>query len=469
MRQFSTPSVRRPVRGAVTVDRMTVRVRMAPSPTGYLHVGNARTFLYNWYFARQQGGVVILRIEDTDAERHIEDAIQVIRDGMTWLGTDWDEEHRQSERAEQHVAAAQKLEADGRAYWCGCTRDEVDARAKERGGPPGYDGHCRELGLGPGPGRALRFRTPDDGVTVVRDVVRGDPEFRNETLEDFVIQRANGSALFLLANVVDDGDMRITHVIRGDDHLSNTPKQLLLWEALGYGDPPVYAHLPMMVNEQRKKLSKRRDPVVVSEYREQGYLPSAFANYLSLVGWGPADGQERMTLEEMRDAFRLEDVSSSPGFFDVKKLRSFNGDAIRALPIEDFVRAALPFLPAELDLAVLRAMAPELQERAAVLTEVWPQARFAYEEPSLDGSAFKPGAAEVLDGAAEVFGSCEWTATEIEAAIKGWGDAAGLKVQAPIRLAISGESKGLPLGTMLEVLGRERAIERVRAARATLG
>jgi glutamyl-tRNA synthetase len=412
---------------------------------------------------------VLLRIEDTDAERHIEDAIQAVRDGMSWLGTDWDEEIRQSERAAQHVAAAEKLAADGRAYWCGCTRDEVEARAKERGGPPGYDGHCRELGHGPGPGRALRFRTPDDGITVVHDVVRGDPEFRNETLEDFVIQRADGSALFLLANVVDDGDWRITHVIRGDDHLSNTPKQLLLWDALGYGEPPVYAHLPMMVNEKRQKLSKRRgDAVVVSDFREEGYLPSAFANYLSLVGWGPSDGRERMTLEEMREVFRLEDVSSSPGFWDVKKLRAFNGDAIRELPVDDFVIAVQPFLPAETDLGVFRALAAEVQTRVEVLADAWPNVRFAYEEPKVVATAFKAGAADVLDGAVEVFFSCEWRADEIESALKGWGDAAGLKVQAPVRLAISGETKGLPLGVMLEVLGRERAVERVRAARALL-
>lgn len=443
---------------------------MAPSPTGYLHVGNARTFLYNWYFGRQQGGYVLLRIEDTDAERHLEDAVQVIRDGMTWLGTDWDEEIRQTDRKQQHVAAAEKLAADGRAYWCGCTREEIDARAKERGGPTGYDGHCRDLGLDPGSGRALRFRTPDDGVTVVPDVVRGDPEFRNETLEDFVVQRSDGSALFLLANVVDDGDFGITHVIRGEDHLSNTPKQLLLWDALGYGAPPVYAHLPMMVNEKRQKLSKRRDPVVVSSYQEEGYLPSAFANYLSLVGWGPSDGRERMTLEEMRDAFRLEDVSSSPGFFDVKKLRAFNGDAIRELPVDDFVREALLFLPNEVDLAVLRALAPELQTRVAVLTEAWPNVRFAFEDPKLAAASFKAGAADVLDGAIEVLSTCEWRAGEIETALKGWGDSFDppMKVQAPVRLAISGETKGLPLGTMLEVLGRERALERIRAARSLL-
>jgi len=445
-----------------------VRVRMAPSPTGYLHVGNARTFLYNWFFARRQGGTVILRIEDTDADRHIEDAIQVIRDGMHWLGTDWDEEVRQSDRTALYTAATSQLASEGLAYWCGCTRDEIDARAKERGGAPGYDGHCRDLGLEAGEGRALRFRTPDEGSTVVPDVVRGNPTFENRTIEDFVIQRANGSALFLLANVVDDGDMRITHVIRGDDHLPNTPKYLLLWDALRFGAHPVFAHLPMMVNEKRQKLSKRRDPVVVADYREEGYLPEVFANYLALVGWGPSSGRERLSMDEMVEEFRLEDVSSSPGFFDVKKLRAFNGDSLRALSEEEFVAAALPFLPAETDVAVVTAMAAEVRDRVFVLSETWSFVRFAFEEPTVDASMFKQGAADVLDGAPAVLETVTWSADEIESALKGWGDAQGLKVQAPVRLAISGETKGLPLGKMLEVLGRERALDRLRAARARL-
>ena len=445
-----------------------VRVRMAPSPTGYLHVGNARTFLYNWYFARKRGGHVLLRIEDTDAERHIEDAVEVIRDGLRWLGIDWDEETRQSAHRARHAEAIQQLVDGGHTYWCECTRDQVDARAKERGGPPGYDGFCRDRGLDAGPGRALRFRTPDDGDIAVPDVVRGNPSFDAKTIEDFVVARADGSPLFLLANVVDDGDAGITHVVRGEDHLSNTPKQLLLWRALGYGEAPVYAHLPMLVNEKRQKLSKRRDPVVVSEYREQGYLPEAMANYLSLVGWGPPSGRERLTLAEMVEEFALEDVSSSPGFFDVQKLKAFNGDLIRALDLDDFVAQVLPFLPAETDVAVVRALAPELQTRVAVLSEAWPLVEFAFVEPTVDAAAFKAGAAAVLDGAVGVFESCEWRAEEIESALRGWGDAAGLKVQAPVRLAISGVSKGLPLGVMIEVLGRERAVARLRAARALL-
>ena len=441
---------------------------MAPSPTGYLHVGNARTFLYNWYFARKRGGHVLLRIEDTDAERHIEDAVDVIREGLRWLGVDWDDETRQSGHRAQHDAAVQQLVAGGHTYWCECVRDDVDARNKAAGRPPGYDGFCRDRGLESGPGRALRFRTPDDGAITVPDVVRGNPSFDAKTIEDFVVARADGSPLFLLANVVDDGDAGITHVIRGDDHLSNAPKQLLLWEALDYGEPPTYAHLPMMVNDKRQKLSKRRDPVVVAEYREKGYLPEAMANYLSLVGWGPSSGRERLTLAEMVEEFALEDVSSSPGFFDVKKLTAFNGDSIRALPPEDFVVAVTPYLPAETDMTVFRALAPEVQTRVAMLDEAWSLVRFAFEDPTPKAESFKAGAADVLDGAVGVFESCEWKADDIDAALRGWGDAAGLKVQAPVRMAISGESKGLPLGVMVEVLGRERAVARLRAARAIL-
>jgi len=444
-------------------------VRMAPSPTGYLHLGNARTFLYNWFLARQQGGVNILRIEDTDQQRHVEDAIDVVHDGLRWLGIDWDEEHRQSQRFDLYAAATAKLEADGRAYWCACTREEIDARAKERGGPPGYDGHCRDLGLTQAPGRALRFRTPDDGVTVVADVVRGNPEFRNDTIEDFVIQRADGSPLFLLANVVDDGDMAITHVIRGDDHLPNTPKYLLLWDALGYGEHPVFAHLPMIVNEKRQKLSKRRDPVALSLYREQGYLPQVMANYLALVGWAPKDGREQMAVEEMVEAFRLEDVSKSPGFFDVQKLRAFNGDAIRALPVEEFVRLAAGFLPEGTDPGPLTAVAPIVQERVAVLGEVWEQVRFLYEDPEVDASLFKAGAAEVLEGALELWPGVEWTAEEINRSLFDWSNERGLKAQAPVRVAVTGATKGLPLWESLEVLGRDRTLERLRTARALLG
>jgi glutamyl-tRNA synthetase len=457
------------------------RVRFAPSPTGYLHVGNARTALYNWFFARQRDAAFVLRIEDTDADRHIEDAVEVIYDGLRWLGLDWDEEHRQSTRTHLYADAARQLTEAGHTYWCDCTRVDIDARAKLRGGPPGYDGHCRDRGLEPGEGKALRFRTPDDGTTVVPDVIRGNPQFENRTIEDFVIQRADGSALFLLANVVDDGDMRITHVIRGEDHLPNTPKYLLLWDALGYGEHPVFAHTPMMVNEKRQKLSKRRDPVVLSEYRESGFLPEVMDNYLALVGWGPPDGRERMTLAEMVEVFRLEDVSSSPGFFDVKKLRAFNGDAIRALPVDEFVAALEPFIARlpwadRFDPVAFAAVAPLVQERVEVLSEALPMVDFLFlDEPDIDQAAWSKtmgeDAAAVLDAVAAAWESIDWRAEAIGESTLATGDALGLsrkRSQAPVRVAITGRTVGPPLWESLELLGRDRSLARLRAARARL-
>ena len=449
---------------------------MAPSPTGFFHVGSVRTSLYNWLYARQQGGTFVLRIEDTDAERNREEWVELIYDTHRWLGLEWDELYRQSERAELYATAAAKLEGDGRAYWCDCTRDDVDARAKERGGPPGYDGFCRDRGLEAGEGRALRFRTPDDGTTVVHDVVRGDPSFENATIEDFVIVRSNGAAMFLLANVVDDGDMRISHVIRGEDHLPNTPKYLLLWDALGYGEHPVFAHLPMIVNEKRQKLSKRRDPVAVEQYRDEGYLPEVMLNYLALVGWSPPDGREQLTVAEMVDAFRLEDIGRSPGFFDVQKLRAFNGDAIRALAPEEFVARATPFLPAGTDLAVFRKVAGLVQERVAVLSEVWPMVDFLYldEVPTDEASwakAMKGDAAAILDGTIATYAEVAWEAEALKDSLLAVGEGLGLKLaktQAPVRVAVTGRTVGPPLFESLEVLGREATLARLAAARARL-
>jgi glutamyl-tRNA synthetase len=454
---------------------------MAPSPTGFFHVGSARTTLYNWLYARQHGGTFVLRIEDTDTERNEEAWVEGIHDAIRWLGLDWDEYYRQSERADLYAAAARTLLDGGHAYWCACTRDEVDARAKERGGPPGYDGHCRELGLGPGEGRVLRFRTPREGTTVVPDVVRGDPSFENHTIEDFVLVRSNGTAMFILANVVDDGDMRITHVIRGEEHLPNTPKYLMLWDALGYGGHPVFAHLPLLVNEKRQKLSKRRDPVALELYRDEGFLPEVMDNFLALIGWSPGDGRERFTLDELLDAFSLEGIGSSPGYFDVKKLRAFNGDSIREMPVDDFVAAAEPFLARaswadRLDVDVFRAVAPLVQTRVETLAEVPAMVDFLFvDEVDIDADAWakatKGEGAAVVDGAMTAFESVAWDADTLKATLTDVGTTVGLKLnkaQAPVRVAVTGRSVGPPLFESLEVLGRERTLARLTAARARL-
>ncbi|MBS1847160.1 MAG: glutamate--tRNA ligase, partial [Actinobacteria bacterium] len=249
-----------------------VRVRFAPSPTGFLHVGGARTVLFNWLWARHTGGVFLLRVEDTDTERNRPELTEAIFSAMEWLGLTWDDDVvYQSERFERYRSAAEQLFEAGDAYYCDCTSDDVAARAAERGGPPGYDGHCRTRALEPDNGRALRFRAPDDGETSFDDLIRGHVTVKNSTIEDFVLLRSNGTPTFLLANIVDDADMAITHVVRGEEHVNGTPKYLLLGNALGLDYRPVFAHLPLLVDEQRRKLSKRRNDVAVGDYRAKGF------------------------------------------------------------------------------------------------------------------------------------------------------------------------------------------------------
>jgi glutamyl-tRNA synthetase len=458
------------------------RARFAPSPTGYLHVGSAQSALFNWLFARHSGGELLLRIEDTDVERNRPELTDNILDMLRWLGIDWDGEPvHQSDRADVYAGVARRLIESGHAYWCDCTREEIDRRSAERGGPPGYDGHCRDRGLGPGPDRALRFRTPDTGVTAWDDVVRGRVAFDNANIEDFVIMRSTGVPLFILANTADDADMAITHVIRGEDHVNNTPKYLLLWDALGQGPPPTFAHLPLLVNEARKKLSKRRDDVSVAEYKDRGFLPEAMRNYLALLGWGPPDGVEIRPIEEIIELFRLEDVSPSPAFFDLRKLLHINGEYIRALPVDEFVRRAAEFLPpGEGPLETLRALAPVVQERVRTLAEVPEVLEFLWrDEPELDADAWAKAtrderAAPMLAGTLERLDEAEWDTAGVEAAVRDAGAAAGFvnpegnvqlsKAQAPVRVALTGQRVGLPLWESIVALGRDRTHERLTAA-----
>jgi glutamyl-tRNA synthetase len=458
-----------------------VRVRFCPSPTGYFHVGGGRTALFNWFVAKQLGGQFVLRIEDTDAERNKEEWVLGIHNALRWLGVDWDEYYRQSERLALYAAAAERLVAAGMAYYCDCTREVVQERTKDNA-TPGYDSFCRDRGLEPGPGRALRFRTPDDGATTVVDVVRGEPTFEHATIEDFVLQRGDGSPLFILANVVDDMDMAITHVIRSEEHLPNTPKYILLWRALEGGELPVFAHLPIVVNEKRQKLSKRRDSdlVTMELYRDEGYLPEAMRNFLALLGWAPGEDREFATVDEMVAAFRLEDVKSAPAFFDVKKLRHFNGHYIRELSSTDFVSAAGPFLQEAVpyvDYDLFEQIAPVVQERIEVLGDVGPMIDFLFlPEPVIDDAAWakhmKGPAAEILDGVLRLYNECEWTAEPIKAATIAVGEGLGLgltKTHFPVRVAITGRAVGPPLFEALEVLGREPSLARLRSARERLG
>ncbi|MFW6641353.1 glutamate--tRNA ligase [Nocardiopsis algeriensis] len=464
----------------------SIRTRFAPSPTGMFHVGGARSALFNWALAQQQPeGRMVLRIEDTDAARNRPEWTEGILRALAWLGIGEGDPHFegplfQSAYADKHRETAQELYKNGSAYYCDCTREQVEER---RGNPHlGYDGFCRDRGLEAGPGRALRFRVPEGGPTVVDDRIRGRVEFEHSAIEDFVIARADGSPLFVLANVVDDVEMRITHVVRGEEHLSNTPKQQLLWEALGH-TPPVWAHLPVIVNEQRKKLSKRRDKVALESYQEEGYLAEAMVNYLMLLGWAPGEDREIMPWSEMVPLFAVEDVNSSSAFFDEKKLRAFNGEYIRALDTDDFAERCRPWLTgedtpwdaADYDPEVFRAVAPLAQSRIAVLSEIVPNVDFLFlREPVEDekswSKAMKPGVGrEMLETALERYSdtALEWNAEALKAATEEAGASLGLKLgkaQAPVRVAVTGRTVGLPLFESLELLGRERVLKRVSAA-----
>lgn len=463
-----------------------VRVRFAPSPTGYLHVGGARTVLFNWLFARGNAGEFLLRIEDTDTERNRPELTDNILDMIQWLGLGWDGEPvHQSDRLERHLDAAERLQVAGRAYWCDCTPEAVKGRAEERGGPPGYDGFCRDRGLDGGPGRALRFRAPDGGSTGFDDLVRGHVSVANKTIEDFVLLRGNGTPTFLLANLCDDAAMGITHVIRGEEHVNGTPKYLLIGEALGIDHRPVFAHLPILVNEARKKLSKRRDSVSVASFKDEGYLPEAMVNYLALLGWGPPDGVEQRPLSEIVALFRLEDVTPSPAFFDVRKLQAFNGDHIRALPADEFVARARPYFTRSETEAVLAPIAELIRDRVRLLTEVEPMVAFLLPgELDVDEASWAKAAklgergAAMLDAAIAGLADCPWDAGSVEGALDAAARSAGFvnpegrtqmsKAQAPVRVAITGRSVGPPLYESLVVLGRERSLERLRAARSRL-
>ncbi|MGH9165249.1 MAG: glutamate--tRNA ligase [Acidimicrobiales bacterium] len=457
-----------------------MRLRFSPSPTGFFHVGGARTALFNWLVARQRGGTFILRIEDTDRERNRPEWVDGIVSAMAWLGLDWDEgPYFQSERTHLYDAAAAKLHAAGVAYYCDCTQEVVDGRTG--GNPtPGYDGFCRDRGLGAGPGRPLRFRTPDEGSTTVVDVVRGRPTFENSTIKDFVIVRGDGTALFVLANVVDDLDMEISHVIRAEEHLPTTPKYVLLHEALSDRPLPAFAHVPVIVNEKRQKLSKRRDAVAVEGFRDQGFLADAMRNYLALLGWAPSGDREIVTVAEMVAEFRLEDVNTSPAFFDVRKLRHVNGTYIRALSTDDFVAASAPFLAGgpwadeDFDAGVFAAMAPVVQERVATLGEVAAMVDFLFlAEPAIDEAAWEKlvvraaDAAAILAAAVSEYAVAEWSATSLHEVTAAIGEARGLslgKAQFPIRVAVTGRDVGPPLFESLEVLGRDRSLARLRTA-----
>ena len=469
------------------------RVRFAPAPSGFLHVGSARTALFNWLFARHNGGEMLLRVEDTDASLKTQAFVDAITEPLRWLGLDWDSgPYFQSERRSLHEAAIEQLVANGAAYYCDLTREQIGAKAAEAGLPAGYHGWSRDRGVSDGPGAVVRFRCPDDGATVVDDIVRGRVSFPNGTLEDFVIRRGDGSPTFHLANAVDDHDMEISHVIRGEDLLNTTPRVLLLWQALGYGEPPAYAHLPLLVNAKRQKLSKRRDDVALDDYRRRGYLPEAMVNYLALLGWGPPDEIEIRPLPEIVELFDIAAVKPAPAFFDQARLDHINSAYIKALAPDEFVDRAEPFLngpdadvgwpPERYDPEAVRALAPSIQQRITSLGEAvgwidWVlRPDVAYDEKAWQKTMVKGRAApEVLEAVAAGLVADDFSSAErLEYLVMGVGDELtdrlGVRVrsQPPVRVALTGAAAGLPLWEPMRLLGRDETLRRIEAARARL-
>ena len=414
----------------------------------------------------------MLRIEDTDIARNRPEHAEGIERALRWLGLEWDEgPYFQSQRGELYRDALDRLVAKGLVYACDCTPEQVAARNKVAGRPPGYDGYCRERGLDPAPGRLLRFRTPDEGTTSWDDIVRGKVVYDNASIEDFSVRKSSGQPLFILANVVDDAAMAISHVVRGEDHVPNTPKHLLLWEALGYGEPPAFAHLPLLVNASRQKLSKRRDKVAVEDYREDGYLPEAMVNYLALLGWSPKGGREILSRDELTAEFRLEDVKSSPAFFDERKLSDVNAIYLRCLTGDELLARSARWLEER-----WAPIAPLVQERARTLGDVYAMTDFLYlgdvqvvEAEWQKVRRQQPAFVALLKGVEARLAECEWEASALRDAVAEAGAAAGVtslaKAQAPVRLAVTGRTVGPPLFESLALLGRRRALARVVAAR----
>jgi glutamyl-tRNA synthetase len=447
------------------------RLRFAPSPTGALHIGGARTALYNWLAARHDGGALVLRIEDTDRERSTAENVEQILDAMRWLELDWDEGPvSQAGRAERHAAALAQLLESGAAYRDSATAKDVEAWKAEHGAGSGYRGTPTEE-----PGAAIRLRVPDAGETVVEDLLRGPVAFPNASYDDFVIARGDGSVLYNFAVAVDDAEMGITEVVRGDDHLSNTPKQLLVLAALGH-EPPRYAHLPLLHGPDGKKLSKRHGAASVQELREAGYLPAAVRNYLALLGWGTDDDTTLMSTEELVRRFRVEDVGKAAAIFDEKKLRWLNGRFMRELPLDEYTAAVAGRLERE-GIAVpgaaeLRAACAIAQEKAQTLEEVWPLIRFLFEDPVDDPKAWakvmKEGSRELLEAAAEALAAAEpFDPEPIEAALAPLLDRFEVKpgrLYQPIRVAITGSSVSPGIFESLATLGRERALDRLKTA-----
>ncbi|NJB68981.1 glutamyl-tRNA synthetase [Desulfobaculum xiamenense] len=456
--------------------------RFPPSPTGFLHIGGARTALFNWLLARSNNGHFVLRIEDTDTARSTPEMTQAILDGMTWLGLDWDEgPYLQSERTERYNLAIEKLLATGHAYYCECTPDEVEAmreKARQEGRKPKYDGHCRDRQLGPGEGRVVRFKAPT-GVCAWKDMVKGDISMEfEEMVDDFIIRRADGSPMYNLAVVVDDAEMGMTHILRGEDHLSNTPKQIALYKALGY-EVPEFGHMPMIFGPDRKKLSKRHGAMSVMEYEKMGFLPEAMLNYLVRLGWGHGD-QEIFTLQELIEVFDTRGLNSSPAMFDLKKLEHVNAHYIKEGDVERLATLLARYLR---DLGIeaphekLAQIVPLYQPRAVTMVEMAEQCAFfltddatlEYDEQAVAKHLTEDARAMLAEVRAMLAALPEFTEEALDVALKAYVEEKGIKfgkLAQPVRVAVTGRTFSPGLHETLFVLGREKTLARMDRALA---
>ena len=441
-----------------------MKVRFAPSPTGALHIGGARTALYNWLLARGQGGEMLLRIEDTDRERSTPENVEQIFDALRWLELDWDGEPIfQSQRADRHREALDQLLSSGHAYHSNATADDVRAFKERHGAEKGFRGEADDSG-------AVRLRVGEGEPLRVDDLIRGETTFAREHMDDPVIARADGSVLYNFAVAVDDLDSGITHVVRGEDHLSNTPKQLVVLEALG-AQPPAYAHLPLLHGPDGKKLSKRHGAASVQELRDAGYLPEAVRNYLALLGWGHED-DTKLSTEELLRLFRIEDVSRNPARFDETKLRWLNGLYLRELSLDELTARLEAYTGRE----GLREAAAITQEKIQTLADFWPLAGFLFDGPADDPAAWervmaRNGAKETLAQAREALARAEpFDVETVEAALRGLVESLGVKpkdVFQPVRVAIAGSTVSPGIFESVAALGRDEALRRIDAALAS--
>lgn len=483
---------------------MTVRVRFAPSPTGHPHIGNIRTVVFNWLFARQNQGQFVLRIEDTDRTRYVEDAIQVITDGLRWLGMDWDEgpevggpygPYIQSERTALYRQVAEELIEQGRAYRCNCSQERIDTvreQQRERGESSMYDEHCRykaEGEVSPDEPHVIRLRMPHEGTTTMHDILRGDITFENRLLDDQILLKSDGFPTYHLAVVVDDHLMGITHILRGDDWISSTPKRLLIYEALGW-EPPIYAHVPLVLGADGKKLGKRHGAVSIDEFRRMGYLPEAVFNFLTLLGWAPGSGEEQeiFTREELIERFDITHINLAPAVFSYDKLNWMNGHYIRALSHDELLERLIPFwadaglipIPVPVDLIpTLRILVPLVQERLKTLRDVVDLTDFVFTDieipPVTDLIAKKMTAEQSLEAIQRVQSLIarivHFNAEAMESPMRQLATDLGLKAGqlfSIVRNAVTGKVVSPPLFGSIEALERAKTLKRLEVAEEVL-